>query len=1175
MANVWTQESQNNNNVLFGLGATCNNCKLKFAVLQPRRNNVAPPDWEFQSNSLITCYLLLSLTLGEKHNSHLAAKLIISVNIFVNQEELIMAVERRLTISYYQDHELFGPGPETIKLIEKIKTANDSECIIFSRGTFASLEHLKLKNLIGTDRRLNLMVEGLGITHALPIQRYSWPKIQKSSFATFYVSGEATGKTYAILLYVLTNCLNAAPITEAEEVLNEETKRHVVSENYTDPNELISHPKYVLICSNQDKADLVYQAVDHFKDKVYGDSVPNTKRHSLTPITAAIKSDHDNDKLSSRCLGSDILITSPQVLIKCLNEGFVHFAKFRKVFFDDLDVALQVQPNCIKNLIKIYFIQMEKRSDLLPSTMCRMHMFSRKWTALVNQVAELFDQRTVMFCSISEAAVYAGIRFEVISYKKKKRDQTSVIGDLIDVSANQLTRGEKTAIVCNTGKEAELIGVKLQQKGIKVKLIKDIDEMNPQPANELIRGTREKFFVLSDSALEIVVESTVRGGPLNDISHLVHASLPDDMLTFDQRFRLLHENIKNKRPSNMTSTLILDADSNIRLLKHIYDLASRSQETLNSTRCELRDLISKQASQICWRWATTGVCRYEKLSQNDRFGSYCLDRHPARADLAVRDANWPESGLVKITITHIISPSEFYFMFEACKMDDKRLWVNYKSSGTEFSKRLQQDLDALRTTKTRSIPLNKIVKGKVYAVFFPQISRVDRVRILDEPKHEDSSSMINPDLEYDKLIPVYKIDHGVSLNVYVKNLVELPRNLAIIPALCHRAFHLGYKPPDNEPDWLYKSKKHFFDLLSVNQKQDVTAWIRLNHRGCFWLEGLLITRELENIDAKSKKKWTIDPYDDLRQLNLAQSTSLEPSILPPSTRLETLCRWNHAEMISASQYAFLRKDKDDSDIYVLRINSDLSMIVRQACYNKQLIALEDQLIEDFQKGKLKRQEYLAPEVICIANLNPLHSPQLCLNRVKILSIESIENCNLDSTECTPEVSALVYCLDHGDKFSLKRSSLYQARLEHIRQLPFQAIECELANLNKELIDSSASEQRNNLIDIIYNLTRDDMDNYKKVICRRCEDGRVHLFVSTEDPIRYDPLYMLLEDKTQAKLLDKVDRICSQPVVKSDLQIDHSDRRSIIVMVAMRQLLLDMAKESLFEAETATSDHYDQ
>uniref|UniRef100_A0A6G1SKI6 RNA helicase n=1 Tax=Aceria tosichella TaxID=561515 RepID=A0A6G1SKI6_9ACAR len=1096
----------------------------------------------------------------------------------------IKMAEPKLTMANYGDHELFGPRIETNKLIQSLKTGNDSECILFPINTFESKEQYRLKDLIYTDKRLSQMVQGLDIEHALPIQRYSWPKIDKSSFPNLFVSAEATGKTYAILMYAVAKCLAVARISEVEEVLNGCSACYVTSTGPANPDDYISHPKYLIVCSSQDNVELVHRTIDHMKEKIYDERVTSSKRRSLTPISRALKLDHDNDKLAQRCIEADILISSPQVLIKALELGYINFAKFKKIFFDDLDIALQLQNSYIRELIKIYLIQTQAQTNsdnASTNASCQMHLFSRKWTDLVKQfLSSIFPQRTILFGSVAEAAVYSNVRFEVECCETNKLDKISVISNLLKQPlSDRSTMRDKAAIVCKTDEEAELVSSKLNNKGIKVKLIKEAEEETfcsapPRGRSSSRRNINDMIFVISDPALEFEVEFSPRRRPLNDFMHLIHASLPDDMLTFDQRFRLLYVNIQDGK-SGMTSTVIVDANSSFRMARQIYDLASRSPVTLKSTKCLLRSLIPNHGNQICWRWATTGLCRLEKLSRNDRFGSYCSDRHvidrPAGTNGKSDNMNrhgWPESGMVKISITHIISPSEFYFLFEAYKTKDDGKWVKFKSSGTEYMKIVQHELNSLRNVQIRSIPLNRIVKGMIYGVYFPQEARVDRVLILDEPKHEGAHSMVNKDLEYSKQIPVFKVDHGVCLDVYIKNLIELPEALAKIPGQCHRGFHLGYKPPDNEPNWLYKSKKHFYDIVCVNQVQQITAWIRLNCEGCIWFEGMLVSRKLTNID--SNDTWTVDPYEEMRNLKLAEPINTEPPVLPASIRLETLCRWNHAKLIEAGQYAFIRRDLTSSDIFLLIVHQNLDVIVRQSTYNKQLIELEQQFVDEFKSGKLLPQEYLATGVYCIAKIegDPSSSSEPCLNRVKILWIQAQEgeNDNIESPNSAREASIFVECLDHGDKFWVTKSKLYQASIAHLKKLPFQAIKCKLANLNKDLLSNDNHKVRNQLMNKLYDFARDETNVNLVLKCKLREDGRIYLYVPNKDQTCYEPLYKLVRDHLQLELHDKLDDVC-QETIKPDPDVNESDGRSFVVDLCKLRLLREIVVEELNEAQS--------
>jgi len=1145
----------------------------------------------------------------------------------------------------YDDDVLYGARREATKLIELIKLGNNSECVLYSIGTFVNKQQWNLKNLIGCDKRTKEMTSKMGITHAFPIQRYCWPQMQQSTFPFICISPESTGKTFAHLLFIVTKCISAIPISKTSELISssdalssfrttdscpkqgalarstlraidsgypetfdfdslgredppldlnetsqvapEDANKKVESagdswglnvEDHYEVNvdDFITHPKYIIICSCQQQVELMAREIDRLKVAAYGNQVTDIKVQNLPPAVKFVNVHQDEDKLALRCNEAEILIATPGALIKCLNFGYIDFSRSKKVIFDDLDLTLQLHNSNVREIMKRFLVQAECHSEEdvnkgdQKEEQCQVYLFSRKWTDLVKHfVSTVFIQKTLIFGSIIEASLFANLRYELEindDFKFKIRK----LVDLIKLSASQDSCGEKLAIICKSNQGAERISHTLSGLGCNSKLLDEDNAITcyQSKAGNGFHGMARPVYVMSDGALEFILDL------LNDVTHTIHFSLPDDLLVLDQRFRLMYRHIKDSKRSMMT-TIFLSPKSGTKYAKELYDIISRSNTTLKSTKLQLRDFISDSSKTICWRWASSGVCRLEKLSREDRFGSYCPDRHsltlPVGDEGTVDSNRWPTKGQVKITITHLVSPNEFYFWFEAYR--DKhsldKCWTKLESTGRDYMQKLQIELNQLKDSPSCSVELSKFRRDTVYGIYLQQEARVDRIRLLELPAREEEVngtrkngmlsklSRIRYQLEYSKQYEVVKIDYGIRISVYLRNIFELPAQLANIEPQCHRGFHLGVRPTDNEPNWLYKAKKHFYDHVCVPNQHELTVWLRLNSNNCFWFENMIVTRRLTNIDDYKLVK--IEPHRELCAARLADAIDSEPSCLPQSERLETLSKWRVNECISYAQYAFLRRDKIALDIFVLHVYSNLTLTVRQVDFNKQLIRLEEKLLSDYQEKKLISLSYFDTGVYCIAKILEGHHPSTkepvyTFNRCKIIKLT---NSPVDqATTSAAESRCTVECLDHGDLFDVGLDDLYQATPAYLAQLPFQAVRCKLADLNQEIFNDQKLARQSR--ELLYDYTREKDDRLKEVKCRFNSDGDIYLYLPIDGQVHM-PLVALLEDNNGIKICSNKDADLRKTVVFEKESMSNTIQENFMELL-IRDILIDIVEQ---------------
>lgn len=1009
----------------------------------------------------------------------------------MSQSIMNQVVKLQPPSEHYSDDVLYGIRRDATKQLELNKLMNESECIVVGIGTFVdNSSQWNVKQLCGLDRRLKAMLTELNIVHAFPLQRLCWPQMQLAKFPFLCISPQSSGKTYSYLLYIVSRCITKIPIALTDEIITPTTRFEI------NPDDCIIHPKYIIICSSQQQVELVDQQIDQIKLAAFGRKVESMNRQNIPPIVRTVSVHHNEEKLALRCNDSEILIATSAAILKCIKLSYITFTKCEQVIFDDLDITLQLHNITVRELIKRYLIDTQfnesDQENNHAKKVCQVFMFSRKWTLLVQQfVTSVFLQRTLIFGSIIEASVYANVRYE-LEFSKDIASKLNKLSDLLYLYTSQSSTDKKVAIMCTTNNDASRLGTALVKRGHSAVFLDEEDPMKfLQPTSAYsMRTASPTIQVMCDSTLEQVIDL------LTDISHVIHFSLPEDLLVFDQRFRLMSKHIKNGS-KDLVSTVFLNDKISVKHAKELYDVISRSSTTHNSTRLQLRDFISDRSNSLCWRWASTGVCRLEKLSKEDKFGSYCSAKHSLSIAENGSESELPKSGQFKITITHLVSPNEFYFRFEAHRDKsaiDKK-WTKIEGTGYDFMKEFQSKLDEFKDTRKYSVPMEKIKKGVVYGIYSPGEARVDRIVLLEEFKKDINNGekakkngmldAIRYQLEYSKQCEAWKLDYGITINVYLFNIFELPDSLASVKPRCHRGFHLGVKPTDGEPNWLYKAKKFFYDQVCVNNLHDITVWLRLNSNNCFWFENMIVRQRLSNIDAH--RVFKSEPHKELIKAGFADSISSEPSCLNRSERLETLSIWQVNECTDYIQYAFLRKDKDDLEIFVLHVSdSDLSLTVRNHDYNKQLIELEDRILEDYKNSQLQPLNYFAEGTYCIAKITMPQGDYFC-NRCKIISASS-----WSEGSTVRETQFAVECLDHGDQSYVKRCDLFLASPDYFAQLPFQAIlHKKLANLNLELLKDRSLY--NKAMDAIYSFSRDEAERLVPLKCQLNEEGQIFIY----------------------------------------------------------------------------------
>lgn len=1122
---------------------------------------------------------------------------------------------------YYDEDVLYGSRREALRIVDQTRNRVRQECVTHLPRSIDvdRIELWYLDNLKGRDRRLNSMLTGMGLECTLPVQSVCWPQMNRGTFPFVCISARGTGKTYSHILFIVSTCITSIPIAAMNELLQDRpstfrTTDNVDKEEKIDLSELsgidqnnfdfntigdnsneqnkenegatsnnntvdkskksedfISYPKYIIVCSSQMSVDTIDKEIDRLKSFAFESRIPLSKRQNITPIVRTTSIHLSDDNLYLACSQAEVLITTPKALLNCLNLNFVKFSKSKMVIFDDIDLTLKLHNAITRDLVKLYLQQapdyskMQNGSSDIIKGGCQMYVFARKWSDLVQHfISTIFSQRILIFGSLCEATLYANTTYELEIHNLEQTRLRKLVG-ILQLFRDNSAEDHQLAIFCNDTDEAKKLSIYLNEKRFTTQYLYSTMITHTHFVTKSYINRQQSIrpiYVLSDDTIDSIADH------VHKVNHIVHYSFPEEFHKFDRRFKLMYSNLKNLTKGLLTS-VFLDKKDSIKNLKELYDVISRSNTTVRGTKAELRDFIKDRSTNICWRWASTGQCRLEKLSLEDHFGSYCSDRHSIPSGSSSR---WPSSGQFKILITNLVSPNEFYFHFEAHrdKNSAKKHWSQLEKTGSDFMLKLQEKLNQFRNAPLRSVKLEDFSKEKVYGIYFPHEERVDRITLLDLPKLDQLDQLKDNQklykehygLAYDDTYEVWRIDHGKRVEVFLRNIFEIPKSLAAIEAQARRGFYIGMKPADNEPNWVHKAKKHFHDNVAVDGLHAITVWIRFQNNNCFWFENMLVVRKLASMDNYDLLK--TEPHKELCQAGLAERTPIEPPWLIPSERLETISKWHVDGLNELAQHAFLKPSKlGYKDIFVLHITGKLELIIRQCDFNKQLLELERKITADFYEDRLVPLNYFAEGVYCVAKIlegtDPkTKQPIYAMNRCEIVYIEKTQ-VNEDNSVGELEDLYEVYCLDHGDHFEVTAKDLYLASPKHLSELPFQAINCSLADLNENIVKDP--DQCTELREFVYNVTRDSTDRLKKSRCVINRESKVYLYVKEVDnTMIYKPLISLVGEKLDIQLITNDDPDLRLPMVEKNEDEEEKGEVDPIPDKLVRDLIKRLLRE---------------
>ncbi|XP_045530696.1 putative ATP-dependent RNA helicase TDRD12 isoform X1 [Pieris brassicae] len=340
--------------------------------------------------------------------------------------------------------------------------------------------------------------------------------------------------------------------------------------------------------------------------------------------------------------GCDLIISTPSVLVRLLQDYGVDLRRLEIIVLDDCERMVEVYRRELKYFL--YKIKELERFRSNKELKVQFVVASRIWCDFMEPLAKKVPDAVISIGAFPECVIYSKAKMTVSFVKDDKIGSVLEFLDEIDAS-------KKVVIVCRLDDE-----VKILEKGLKGRhhcIFACNNEMTPSDLHNL-NSSWNDCGAPSISPILICTDENLSHLNITDANYLVHYSLPKEYFLFRKRFFVLNDKFPSIFHSNNESVkikIILD-EMNTEKLPKILNFVKRCTKDLPPVLDEIcnkvlaeKDLMKAETLvPICGNLLTLGYCPefYD-----------CRNRHAVLKGFD-DPPNWvPRHGVVTFKIIHL------------------------------------------------------------------------------------------------------------------------------------------------------------------------------------------------------------------------------------------------------------------------------------------------------------------------------------------------------------------------------------------------------------------------------------------------------------------------------------------------------------------------------------------
>ncbi|XP_057658542.1 putative ATP-dependent RNA helicase TDRD12 [Diorhabda carinulata] len=852
---------------------------------------------------------------------------------------------------------------------------------------------------------IHISLYDLQYRQARRIQIYTWSAILRNQHV-FMIHGPRTGKSMAYMPCMLTFIL----------------EKH---DRYATLLKVSGGPIVIILCRNTDKCE---QLSDLAK------LLMQNKKCNISLVTYPLG--HVNTS------HTDMLITTPDILIDLLRNNSINFKKLCHLVIEDGDTLLTKYKEAMDVIFELCQSMLRNRlfSKSLQLVVCSEH-----WTShMKHLIKKLYQVPLICIGNPLEAAFYGQVE---ISMKFK---DTALKEQELENILKEDHRIYRTIVICEEHEMDEIVKM-LGFRGIDYIAVPSSlgaeDILHLEVVWKGAKGGSYSVLICSDFVLNTFLNITCA-------EVLIHYSLPSTWTKFIKRFICLLENCKSplvtKSVKYFAKTIIMyDGIRNEPLKKFLNYVASTDLKkhiplTLqkyseNLKKAEEEEKL-KEDICLCANLKLFGYCK--KIE--------CPQRHILNSDSDVSQ-HFPKSGKIKFKIVNIIDVSVFTIKLLQHVDNDNKIYEYDETSN------ITEDLST--SLKLGKKKVSDPVLGKRYA--FHNIDEQD-------PNYY-RCEVLNIDKEN---VKINLLDKGTVINSTVTRLFYLPKefDIHVKPRQTIDCYLANCIPPYRDENY---SAKSFFNVKVMLESKDYkniifTGDIRLQLNNTLWLKDVYeeivlsdviiprfqLSREIiiqKLVESKSNQLDSL--YKLCAEFGIDLPKYDTPIVKVPVKKRNVEKNWAYLDTERINEVTFTSAFSPD-EIYV-KLNK----------FNNLLNNLQKEI-----QRSIEMPNYPKIREVTIGDVYLAKDPngnEYC--RVLALKIQDDQ--------------VLCFYVDFGDEAVIKIENLKHIQDVYITKLPFQCIACRLYGIRP--IYNAWDE---NVTNMLYNYAHEpNTDIFRTLylkVCRR-------------------------------------------------------------------------------------------
>uniref|UniRef100_A0A8D2Q3D1 RNA helicase n=1 Tax=Varanus komodoensis TaxID=61221 RepID=A0A8D2Q3D1_VARKO len=554
-------------------------------------------------------------------------------------------------------------------------------------------------------------------------------------------------------------------------------------------------PIALIVCPGQKKAELVFELLETYI----------RCSRPLYPMLLLLGMNKEEIKSVRIPRGCEIMVTTPQSLLRLLECHSLLFLRLCHLVFDEVDVLFSEASEQIFNILEYYKKNLnvgEKESA--PQQIVAV---GSQWTKNAEYLTkEFMNDPYIVITAMEEGAIYGKVQ-QVVQLCLEHNKMSTLLQTL-DFTP---TDTQKTLIFTSSVEETEIVYKAVMSSSIFCLKMSPEIGFHSDYVIEQWNKCSGTYIVL------VVTDDSLPALGITDATGVIHFSFPSSPRIFGARLYSMSANFQN--PVEKTRSILLLTEKSACHAVGVLRYLKRTGANIPPELCDFTSGVL-EAKEDCKRGRP--LCHYLKAYGICKNKERCPDRHRVslQTDLPrkLTDETLPTAGTVTILPLFVVDATHYF----------GRIVAKQEDQYTALAKEMNQYYKETRNC----VSVDTVENLKMYALH--KESSFHRVQVLEVERKEDSVFCIH--IKY--------IDEGRTANVQNYHLLNLPEEFQDLPPQAVEFIVCRVKPIDNEVEWNPKVTR----FINHKIKGEVhEAKIVLALGNTVWVDPVVRITKLQNL----------------------------------------------------------------------------------------------------------------------------------------------------------------------------------------------------------------------------------------------------------------------------------------------------------------------------------------